>query len=101
MGRRENKVETYLRDEVRKLGGDTRKFVSPGHVGVPDQLVLFPWRGWPTTLVETKTLDGVTSSKQEREHSRLARLGVQVYVLSSRTRVDAWLQLMRQQFGRD
>ena len=72
MGTRENKVETYLRAEVRKLNGDTRKWVSPGRDGVPDQIVL----GFnPIFFCEVKTTDGKFESSQEREHKRLRKLG--------------------------
>jgi len=72
MGVRENKVETYLRDKVKLLKGDTRKWVSPGRDGVPDQIVL----GFnPIFFVEVKTSDGVLSEAQKREHERLRTLG--------------------------
>lgn len=74
MGVRENKVETYLRDELNKLGGDSRKWVSPGRDGVPDQIcfhsIIF--------FCEVKTADGRLSTAQEREHQRLRKLGAVV-----------------------
>ena len=38
----EKDIENYLRKEVIKAGGTSYKFVSPGVVGVPDRIVLFP-----------------------------------------------------------
>jgi len=55
MGTRENKIETYLRDQIKSLGGDTRKWVSPGRDGVPDQIVILNNVVW---FVEAKTSDG-------------------------------------------
>ena len=40
MGVRENKVEKYLDAEVNRLGGITRKWVSPGRDGVPDRIII-------------------------------------------------------------
>lgn len=75
MGVRENKVETYLRDQFRLLGGDTRKWVSPGRDGVPDQLCFLRGEVW---LVEVKTVDGDFEPSQPREHKRLRALGMRV-----------------------
>lgn len=75
MGTRENKVETHLRNRIKSLGGDTRKWVSPGHIGVPDQIV-FVFKS--VFLVEVKTSKGKFKPGQEREHRRLRELGATV-----------------------
>ncbi len=73
MGIRENKIETYLSDEVKRVfGGETRKWVSPGHDGVHDQIVFIP--GLPAIFVEVKVTDGELSPVQEREHKRLKKI---------------------------
>lgn len=73
MGVRENKVETYLKDEVKRVfGGETRKWVSPGHTGVPDQILFIP--GFPVIFVEVKTTDGESSGTQIRERNRLKKI---------------------------
>lgn len=69
MGVRENKVETYLKQEVKKLGGISRKWVSPGVDGVTDQILFIP--KLPAMFVEVKTVDGVLSPAQKREHQRI------------------------------
>ena len=74
MGTRENKVETYLKSEVKYRGGLSRKWVSPGQDGVPDQLVFL--KGiW---LVEVKTDDGHYEKSQVREQFRLRKQGLPV-----------------------
>ncbi len=74
MGQRENKVETYLKDEVKRVfGGECRKWVSPGRVGVQDQILFIS--GLPAVFVEVKTIDGEMSIMQERERERLKRTG--------------------------
>lgn len=85
MGVRENKVETYLRDQVKLLGGDTRKWVSPGRDGVPDQIV-FGFN--PIFFCEVKTVDGTFEPSQEREHKRLRALGSIVCTVWGKQGVD-------------
>lgn len=84
MGTRENKVETYLRDQVKLLGGDTRKWVSPGRDGVPDQIVFLS----NIFFVEVKTYDGRLSEAQKREHERLRTLGSDVCTVYGNKGVD-------------
>jgi hypothetical protein len=70
MGVRENKVETYLNTEVKRVfDGETRKWVSPGRDGVPDRILFIS--GFPAIFVEVKTNDGRLSGVQIREHQRL------------------------------
>jgi len=67
MGKRENKVEKYLNEEIENIGGITRKWENPLYP-VPDRIVMIHGIVW---FVEVKTTDGVTSSAQKREHKRL------------------------------
>jgi hypothetical protein len=87
MGVRENKVERYLDDQVKLLlGGVTRKFVSPGHDGVADRLVLLP--GGLLWLCEIKTVDGVESPAQQRERTRMTVLGFRATIVYGEQQVD-------------
>ena len=85
MGVRENKVETYLDKEVTRLGGLTRKWVSPGRDGVPDRIVVIYG---DVHFVEVKTIDGKTSEAQKREHVRLREAGANVVTIYGNTGVD-------------
>ena len=38
----ESTIEKILVDEVRKAGGKAYKWVSPGNIGVPDRIVIWP-----------------------------------------------------------
>lgn len=69
MGARENKVETYLDEQVKAIGGVTRKWVSPGHDGVTDRICFVPHL--PAWFVEVKTISGKLSDVQKREQQRL------------------------------
>jgi len=97
MGVRENKVEKYLHKEVEKLGGTTRKWVSPGYDGVPDRLVFFT--GLPIFLIEVKTVDGKLSEVQRREHARLKEFGCAVYTVYGSQGVDDFIYGVRFKMG--
>ena len=85
MGVRENKVEKYLDSEIIKLGGITRKWVSPGRDGVPDRICVVRGRVW---FVEVKTVDGVLSPEQIREQDRLVECGANVSTVYGKEGVD-------------
>lgn len=85
MGVRENKVETYFKDRIKALGGITRKWVSPGVDGVPDQIVIIKGNIF---FVEVKTSDGKLSPEQIREHKRLRDNGATVCTVYGHIGVD-------------
>ena len=89
MGQRENAVELYLRSEIEKLGGITRKWVSPGAPGVPDQIIILHGR---SIYAEVKTTDGTTSAQQDREHARLLHCGAEVITLHGHAEVDVLIK---------
>lgn len=92
MGLRENKVERYLDSEVMKLGGITRKWVSPGVDGVPDRIVFLNNRVF---FVEVKTVDGRLSQAQIREIKRLRDHGADVRICHGATGVDTLMGELR------
>jgi len=92
MGIRENKVERYLDAQVQKLGGITRKWVSPGRDGVPDRIVIL--KG-VVIFVEVKTTDGVVSMVQAREHERLKDAGCHVSVVMGQQGVDEFIKVLK------
>ena len=42
----ENKIEKWLNEQVRKLGGKSYKFTSPGNPGVPDRYIFSQAEGF-------------------------------------------------------
>lgn len=86
---REAEIECYLDRRVRAVGGITRKFTSPGRIGVPDRIVLFNGR---VEFVEVKAPGGRLSAVQVREIGRLRLHGALVTVVSSREDVDAYVE---------
>jgi len=94
MGVREAKVEKYLDEQVTKLGGITRKWVSPGRDGVMDQICFLN----PEWYVEVKTTDGVHETHQKREALRLIKCGARVAVVYGNEGVDKfihWVEVNR------
>lgn len=89
---REKTIEEFLRDGVRRQGGIAFKFVSPGNVGVPDRLVL--WPNGKAVFVEVKAEDGRLSVMQERQIKRIRRLGFHVAVVKgieeAKLFLDTW-----------
>lgn len=81
----ESKVERRLDQLVRAIGGITRKWCSPSHVGVPDRIVILKGR---VIFVEVKTYTGKLSSAQIREHQRLRDNGAEVRVVYGDSGVD-------------
>lgn len=85
---KEKAVEEYLREQVKAAGGKAYKFVSPGNVGVPDRLVLFP--GGRVVFVELKALGKKPTELQCAQHERIKRFGFAVHVASTKEMVD-WI----------
>lgn len=92
MGVREAKVEKHLGSEVNKLGGLTRKWVSPGQDGVPDRIVILHGVIW---FVEVKTVDGVVSDAQVREQRRLQNCGANVTNVYGNAGVDEFIKELK------
>jgi hypothetical protein len=87
---KESDIERYLDTRIKELGGTTRKFVSPGRVGVPDRICFLP-SGF-IFLVEVKMTKGKLSVRQEREIGSMRELGVLVYVVHGHNGVDAMMR---------
>jgi len=92
MGQREAKIEQHLNTEIKKLGGITRKWVSPGRTGVPDRIVIIKGK---ICFVEIKTEAGKLSMRQEREIEDIRKAGGIVYVLFGQQGVDDFVQDLR------
>lgn len=76
---REREAEKYLKKKVEEMGGMFLKWTSPGCDGVPDRIVLLPYRD--PVFVEMKTRMGKPSKVQEYMIRKLVRLGQQVCVV--------------------
>lgn len=76
---RESEIESILVSEIRKAGGRTYKWVSPGNSGVPDRIVFLP--GGKVIFVELKTDSGKVSAQQKIQINRIQSLGQDVRVV--------------------
>lgn len=108
MGVRERKIEKYLDMLVTGKGGITRKWISPGHDGVPDRIVIMPMKVKDVIerlskmhpdeivadfhLVEVKTNDGKLSAVQARECQRLLDVGAKTAIVYGETGVECWVR---------
>lgn len=92
---RETSVENYLKDEVAKLGGKCKKFVSPGSRGEPDQIVLMS--GERIWFVELKAPGKEARPQQKKRHRELRDLGFKVLVLDTKEKVAAFVASIREE----
>ena len=79
-------IESYLRDQVKAIGGKAYKFVSPGNDGMPDRLVCLP--GGKMVFVELKAPGKKPTPLQTVQHERLRDLGFWVMVIDSKAAVE-------------
>ncbi len=83
---REREVESYLIRRVKAAGGDVRKAKWIGHRGAPDRLVLLPANHFLVELKKPK--GGDLENHQVREHARLRKAALAVYVAYTQEDVD-------------
>lgn len=96
----EKDIEKKLRDESKKRGGTAYKWVSPGHSGVPDRIVILS--GGKIGFCELKRPGGTTSKLQDLQITRLKKLGCFVSVVDSFDGVTDFLDdLERQDLNAD
>lgn len=74
---KESTIEARLRKGVERAGGRCLKFVSPGHTGVPDRIILMP--GGRVYFAETKAPGEKERPRQEYVQRKLRGLGFRVF----------------------
>lgn len=78
---------------IRKTGGWTRKFTSPGHRGVPDRI--FKMRYWPVPIfVEFCATGQIPRADQDHEIQLMAAAGLAVFVVDSIEKFKTVLRVM-------
>jgi hypothetical protein len=92
---KESTIERYLVTQVAKHKGLCWKWVSPGHSGVPDRIVMLP--GQPPVFVEVKAPTGRLSAIQRVVHEQLKRAGQTVYVVYKQEDVTALIYALTDQ----
>lgn len=72
----ESKIEEWLVNQVKQMGGIADKFVSPANPGVPDRLIILP--GGKIYFVELKANWGRMSNIQKWQRERYIKTGADV-----------------------
>ncbi len=75
----EAKIETTVCNYARKMGVYCRKYTSPAHRSVPDDLFLYKGMCW---FIEFKAPGKKATSGQEREIKRIRDQGIQCFVVA-------------------
>ena len=95
----ESDIEKHLASEVKKAGGFSYKFTSPGRVNVPDRIVI-----WPASnrfaracvhFVEMKKPGKKPRTGQARELKRLDAMGCTALYLDTKELVDLYVKHRR------
>lgn len=86
---RERDAESYLRKEIKKMGGMFLKWSSPGCDGVPDRIVLLPYRN--VIFVEVKARAGRLRPAQAYMIRSMVRMGQQVCVVHGKAGAEAFI----------
>lgn len=75
----ESKIEAWLNEQIKKLGGKSYKFVSPGNPGVPDRIYLSP--DGQIYFVELKRVIGKLSNVQVWQREQFKEMGVEIKLI--------------------
>ena len=89
----EKQIENKLTRSVKKAGGISLKFVSPGFAGIPDRLVLLP--DGMCAFVELKAPGKHMRPLQTVRHRMLQKLGFKVYVIDSVEQIEGVINDIR------
>lgn len=88
----EKELERWLGQKLKKLGCIYMKFVSPGHDGVPDRIIVMP--GGDVLFVELKSETGRLSHTQAFQIARLRQKGATVKIVSTKVEAQELLVLV-------
>jgi len=94
----EKYLESRLVEEIKKRGGMALKYTSQFHRGIPDRIVLLPYR--TIAFVELKTTGKKPNLLQEAAMSKLMKLGYKCFVVDSSDMLDYFLSIMDQRLHR-
>ena len=90
MSSTEKDIERYFTRKVKEHGGLAWKFVSPGHAGVPDRIVLLP--NGKCCFAEIKAQGGKTRKLQISVVKRLEKQGFDVWIIDSHEKVREFIE---------
>lgn len=87
----EKRIEEYLRERVKSIGGRAYKWTSPGNNGVPDRIVIIP-EGKIHFVELKKPRGGKTAALQKLQQKRLLELGVNVWQIHTKEQVENFIK---------
>lgn len=94
----EKTIEAHLRDGVQKRGGIALKLTSQFHRGMPDRLVLLPYK--TICFVELKSTGKKPERLQNTAMMKLSTLGFRSYVIDSTEKLDDFFARMDRRLAR-
>ena len=89
----EAKIEAWLNERVKELGGISYKFVSPMNPGVPDRIYLFP--GGRVYFVELKTEIGRLANIQKWQGKRIRETGCRYRVVKGMAQAREFVEELK------
>lgn len=84
----ERDVEKYFVAQVKQAGGEVRKLKWIGRRAAPDRFVALNG----AHLVELKRPGKDARIEQKREHDRLRKKGIKVYIIDTKEGVDSFIR---------
>ena len=84
----ESKIETYLKNQIKQIGGLCYKFKSTVN-GVPDQLVIYNHN---LHLVEVKRPGEKPRANQVHVHNQINKQGVAVHTVDTEASIDTFIK---------
>lgn len=91
---RERDIERWLVSQIKRMGGEAFKFVSPGNDGVPDRMVCIP--DGKIYFIELKTEEGGPSKIQTYQIRRFQKLGCNVRIISGREEAEQFIRMLQE-----
>lgn len=85
----EKKVEKYIADEIKKMGGLAFKFLSSSMTGVPDRIILIRGR---VKFLEVKAEKGTLSKRQKAVAVQFEKLGFKIDVVQGIEEAEQYIQ---------
>lgn len=89
----ESKIESWLVNQVKQMGGIADKFVSPANPGVPDRLIVMP--DGKIYFVELKATWGRLSNIQKWQRDRYKKLGADVRVIKGMDQAKEFVEELK------
>lgn len=86
----ESDLERKFVNEIKKVGGQAYKFISPGNAGVPDRLVILP--GSKIGFAELKRPGEKPRALQKIQIKRLEKLGAFVMIVDSEEKIKKFIE---------